>query len=1477
MTTKRRFLSALPALVLALAFICTFGFTLANVASAEDLATADKIGSISIAHISDIHYFPIEYSYTKIAEDNYTDSDFYYSMTGDTKLVLESGAILNANVTRFVEEAKAGNAPHYLFATGDLCKNGERVALIDVANALRHLQNEVRKVAGYENFQVFVITGNHDLYNGSGALYDQTDGSGYLAETVTAAQFALIFAGLGFPNASLDGSIGTNLSEIYPESYWSSDYTNGYVQSSNASNLTFEYYSAMLNEGSDEYLSDWYYRLGSSRNGLSYRVEIANEDYVFFLLDGTDREVAESPVPARINKAEYDIIAADGKLDEHQFFVATADGKINLTPCDDAAVQDAFSKGEPVYINTGWNHLTGGRITEGVFNWIDLYTLAAENVGKTYVAAYHFNALPHFEQEDDILKDFVFYNWENTYRRLLEAGIRYGLGGHMHASDIAYQTDAAGRTFYELETGSSVSYDSPIRYITIDRYALDGGAIGEKFTSSVHALQSLAGFASSGITNPAPWNDAAFKAAYEEYTSKENPTEEDWDKVVATNPEYLAYMLHYDAMNSMSYNEYITEEIYGQLADRIVDHFINIKTITDLNLTELVSGAVAGFQPLAKYAPLVGKIVDYLVDSILYDLYPDGEYPYNGNVYPNAIEYVKAVAGTLLNLEFGQDGHKLTLSEMASFIMMAHTSGTEPTTDDIYGGELDKITGTASSVMTTDPVYRAMFVAALKDFSDKCDSGELAETLVTTLLDPIYSNEDSLLRTLLNYRFDLTKIEGGLTDEEEKTLTELFDTLESLLNILLGSDLNITLKADNITIGNLMPVLWPVLQGFLNSSLGLYINGADIFEGVDGLLDDYLTESFYVGLSGIAKNIVVAFATDDEKDTDDIFKPQNPYVLTPHEGYAEKYAALGCGQLTYVSSLPVSAEFNPATQENGRLPSALTANFSTEENKGGNEFKLSFYTAEEIGAEVVLYDNGGNVIETVRITTADLEDSTNKEYRTTSKNGEHILLNGETRAQYIPLIDLGLLCIQHTEVTKEVTVTIDGKEEVVEQNLTYLDRDNADGNSVVYKNRFTVTFYGLEPGKDYGYEVRGVYGDGDSAVTFGLAESIGEERFAFSTAPDKTVTDFDFVAIADMQGMIESMYETAANTLSAIKANTDSIDFVLNAGDMADNGKNFYQWQWALNHNLDFFANTSTFTAAGNHEDGTYALDKFYEYNVPEGTVQSGETGLFYSFDYATAHIIVLDTNDITAEKGLNEAQYNWLRNDLIKNVGKSEWTFVLMHKSLYSGGSHSYDAEVVTMRKQLEYLFYTYGVDIVFGGHDHTYSVTKFLDGDGNISSRKFENDEKIYSSDKGVAYVTLGTVGTKFYDYNSNPETESKFNKRLSETETLTQPTFVKISVRGDELTYKGYTVNADGTVSEIFHDVDDPDPATPSTGGDDGTPDDNGLYVKIFVPIAVILVVAGVVTAVVIVLRKKKAAAESAKGKGGAPLKQNKDNKK
>ena len=129
-------------------------------------------------------------------------------MTGDTKLVLESGIILKQQVEALIQDAKDGKCPQFVLATGDLSKNGEATALVDVANSLRYMQNEIRKVAGYENFQVFATPGNHDLYNTSGALYSQIDGSARKSDALSAMQFALVFAGLGYPNANLTGDDG---------------------------------------------------------------------------------------------------------------------------------------------------------------------------------------------------------------------------------------------------------------------------------------------------------------------------------------------------------------------------------------------------------------------------------------------------------------------------------------------------------------------------------------------------------------------------------------------------------------------------------------------------------------------------------------------------------------------------------------------------------------------------------------------------------------------------------------------------------------------------------------------------------------------------------------------------------------------------------------------------------------------------------------------------------------------------------------------------------------------------------------------------------------------------------------------------------------------------------------------------------------------------------------------------------------------
>ena len=238
-------IAALLVIVLVLAMgLTVFG----GVAYATDESITD-LSEITVGHLSDIHYFPLEYCYTEdVDSEKYKQTEFYHSMTGDTKLVLESGITLNSTIQQIIEDGKAGTAPQYLVASGDLSKNGERGALIDVANSLRYLQNTMRKLGGkYKNFQVLATVGNHDLYNHNGAFYDKKDGHSIPADMVTAAQFAMIFAGLGFPNATLDGKDGTfALTSYMPESYWSSSFTDGYQESTIAENLKIEYYSPAL-------------------------------------------------------------------------------------------------------------------------------------------------------------------------------------------------------------------------------------------------------------------------------------------------------------------------------------------------------------------------------------------------------------------------------------------------------------------------------------------------------------------------------------------------------------------------------------------------------------------------------------------------------------------------------------------------------------------------------------------------------------------------------------------------------------------------------------------------------------------------------------------------------------------------------------------------------------------------------------------------------------------------------------------------------------------------------------------------------------------------------------------------------------------------------------------------------------------------------------------------------------------------------
>lgn len=1464
---KRLPLVFVATLAIVLASVMTF--SIAGIATAD--ATKSPVDELTIGQFSDIHYFPVDECYQDINSSDYKTSDFYNSMTGDTKLVMESGMILKQQIEAFIADAKQGKAPRYLFASGDLSKNGEVKALVDVANALRYLQNTVRSLGGiYSDFQIFATPGNHDLYNTSGALYSKTDGSKRVSDALSTMQFALVFAGLGYPEANLTGSDGAiNLTEYMPAEYWYGEYTTEYIPSTNAKGLEIHYYNEHLEAvrnmsgGTTSDKLKEYYQIGDVSNALSLSVEIksgANKDYAFMVIDAHDRESADVGAYVRVNAAEYEVLKDKKQANgaSYTYYGATAEGAVDTST---TIVPDFSSDNAVVFRSTGLDHLCGGRLTEGVLDWMQKFceeqNASAPALGeKTIITCFHQNALPHWEMEDEILKDFTIYNWENTAKRLLDMGTRYVFTGHMHVCDAMTYTDVEGRTLYDFQTGSCVSYYSPRRYTTIERYNFDG-KLGETCISSVFCLDDLGEtpfkeVPSHNVFTAPAFNDATFQVAYAEYkkATTEADKEEKWAAVVATNPDYLAYMINYDNMNAMGYNDYINEQIYSILVDRVVDHFLNQSTIdglvnTVMNMVggdNMVLGIVRstlfadfkrgeterdiyGNMDSAEKTEALNGLVKYILDTVLEGV----TYTHNGVEYNSALDLVNAVVNEVLAWNYGDDSIKSTVNpansgkmnvkDVAAFIMTAHTMGIEISLDEtaesikaIFGDEQAVEAGKDYLFQHPyNPTYRLRMVAAIKDMQEQLLSGKFVQDLLKTLLDPIFTEDGSLLKTILGNHFDFKDAveKGYITEAAFAHLKKGLGTqLPSVLNntvvkgflTQLGVEISLpadySINAEDFVLVDVINDLLPAIKTLVAKLLGFSLEGPDVISIVQNFLDSYLVDSFYKGLGGIANDIVITFATDVYPDMDDFAHPGKPSHYQPNKAYEKDGVRLSyLGELNEVSK--VGATFNAATQDNGRVPSRVTANFDTA--NGTTSYTIKFYTEENVYGTFRLLDENGTVIGEVGTSQAKAfaQYKTNptdyldvKEYKE-FENGVNATVFTQTKPQYIPLIDLGLLCLTHGEIVDDDNAP-----------YVYGDRDKAVANSVIYWNCTTVTINGLEAGKTYYYDVLGNY-ETDKTNYFSLLDFIKNDGYdanalKFTTAVGRDVDAFEFLTIADIQGMIQSMYDESHKAVDALLKDekVNNFDFILNAGDMCDNGKNFNQWGMALNTYQDLTLNTSVFFTSGNHENNTGAMGRYFNYTEKDGNEVKTISGEYYSFDYANAHFTVLDTNDASSD-GLGSAQLAWLENDL-KNTD-AKWKFVLMHKSLYSAGSHAFDGEVIAMRSQLGKIFAENGVNVVFGGHDHTFTTTYLVDKNGNAVD-KTSKDGVRYTGD-GVLYITLGTLGTKFYTYRENDMTTSKFNGDESILHTLDSQTFGKVKVDGETITFTGYYFNrATGKIDQI-----------------------------------------------------------------------------
>jgi len=170
----------------------------------------------------------------------------------------------------------------------------------------------------------------------------------------------------------------------------------------------------------------------------------------------------------------------------------------------------------------------------------------------------------------------------------------------------------------------------------------------------------------------------------------------------------------------------------------------------------------------------------------------------------------------------------------------------------------------------------------------------------------------------------------------------------------------------------------------------------------------------------------------------------------------------------------------------------------------------------------------------------------------------------------------------------------------------------------------------------------------------------------------------------------------------------------------------------AYQHNLfeifgESMRQTAVWPTRGNHDlfdNATQSWPFFDLFTLPQqaesGGIASGSES-YFSFDYANAHFIVLDSMGIT--DGPFAAQMlSWLEADLMDVT--EDWIVAFWHHPPYSKGSHDSDdvadsaGRLIWMRENAVPLLEDYGVDLVLSGHSHSYERTYLIDGHYGDSS---------------------------------------------------------------------------------------------------------------------------------------------------------------
>ena len=350
---------------------------------------------------------------------------------------------------------------------------------------------------------------------------------------------------------------------------------------------------------------------------------------------------------------------------------------------------------------------------------------------------------------------------------------------------------------------------------------------------------------------------------------------------------------------------------------------------------------------------------------------------------------------------------------------------------------------------------------------------------------------------------------------------------------------------------------------------------------------------------------------------------------------------------------------------------------------------------------------------------------------------------------------------------------------------------NNDANNNYYSNKVTVD--DLKENTTYYYQVKkdSEWGDIEEYKT-------------------KSFSDFSFLYVGDPQiGASGNKDNDAANwnvVLNQAVTNHD-VSFMVSAGDQINDTEGDSEDEYYGYLGADALRSLPVATTIGNHDSKNPNYS--YHFNTPNNfnnafkTYTNGRTaaGTDYYYTYGNVLFIVLDTNNY------NCATHENVIKKAVSENPDAKWRVVTFHQDIYGAAKSHSDSDGMVLRTQLTPLMDEYDIDVVLQGHDHTYSRTYQLSGDGK-EHKAFGNDYKADSPEfqaENNCYVLKsdvvgGTVenpeGTVYFEANS--ATGSKYydlfnpvQDYIAEKSQTYTPTYSVISVTDD--TFSVTTYNA------------------------------------------------------------------------------------